>query len=261
VAFVNRSKKSTSRSRDSKARAESAPRAFGRPSRFETAFFEELTAEQVRTGKALYDGMCQELASVSLGCEILRQKLAGKASREPQELHDIAKLVNRAMIQARDTARLLQPVKPQADGLVHSLLGLAQNVSARDATTCSFECKGMILLHDDIIATFLYRIAEQAVKVAVAEYGAQNLIIELRLSRGRLVLNVSHDHHSRTECRTFDAIDAFGMRHLARIIGASLSAVPAEAGWMSITCALPNRTRDGLLLAEIEDYHAPNHSR
>src|SRR6478672_10889049 len=108
----------------------------------------------------LRDNLCQELAGISLACELVEGRLAGIAPAEARVVQDICQAALRAMAHARQIAGKLDPVGNRPEGLTHALHALARAVDNETGATCRFICDGMAFLHDSLVATTLYRVVE-----------------------------------------------------------------------------------------------------
>jgi signal transduction histidine kinase len=219
-------------------------------------FHEKIIAAQILVGQSLYDGICQELASASLACEILQRKLDGLDPVESERLRSIADLICHGIAHARDAARLLQPVKSQPDGLAHSLKGLAQEMIECHAIHCSFESKPIVCIRDNIVATNLYRIAEEVVRDAVERRSARNVIIELSCDHAYLRLTIQSDSRRLSEVDSGgDTVPGSSVVHLANMMGARVKADRIKRGRISMTCFVRNGLHRGKRLADLEHEH------
>ncbi len=111
--------------------------------------------EQRRIGQDLHDSLCQHLTGIGFMAKALQTKAAEAGQIEPGEVRDIVDLLDQAISMTREFARGLNPVELQADGLMHALETLAENVRRLFGVACSFTCEGSIFIHDcEKAATF-----------------------------------------------------------------------------------------------------------
>ncbi|MCZ7640319.1 MAG: histidine kinase [Verrucomicrobia bacterium] len=98
------------------------------------------TAERVqrRIGQDLHDGLSQQLSGIAYLAHVLLRKLESHARPEAEEAGRIVELISEATEQARAVARGLLPVKPEPQGLVEALRGLARSVERTYPLTCWF---------------------------------------------------------------------------------------------------------------------------
>ena len=88
--------------------------------------------------------------------------------------------------------RGLLPVSVDAEGLMAALSDLANRTQQKDKVTCVFDCPEPVLVDDNLIATQLYLIAQEAVHNAVKHARCQNIRISVE-SDQLLVLRVQDD--------------------------------------------------------------------
>ena len=124
-------------------------------------------AEQRRIGQDLHDGLCQHLAGIEFRTSVLVDQLAS-CPKAQQEAAKIGELIRDGARQARMLSRGLSPVSLETHGLMSALKELTENTSDLFNNTCRFECGKPISVEDNIVATHLYRIAQEAISNAAA---------------------------------------------------------------------------------------------
>jgi PAS domain S-box-containing protein len=136
--------------------------------RLERAILDAGAEEQRRIGHDLHDGLCQQLTGVSFALEVLGRKLEGRAAPETASIRKVSELVDQAITQARSLAHGLQPVTLEATGLTAALRGLAAKAESMFHVSCLFVVsEAEVLVHDNAVATHLFRIAQEAISNAV----------------------------------------------------------------------------------------------
>jgi PAS domain S-box-containing protein len=192
--------------------------------------------EQSRIGHDLHDGLCQHLAGIEFRLLGLKQRLADRAAAEASEL---ARLLRDAMDQTRTIAHGLSPVMMEEDGLMNALRELAANTEAAFRVSCVFDCPAPVLLHDNAVATHLYRIAQEAVQNAIRHAQAQKIVIHLFTQSGRIVLGVKDDGVGIPEGRGgHRGMGLRVMQYRASRVGGSLAVQRDPAGGTSVVCSL-----------------------
>ena len=114
-----------------------------------------------------------------------------------------------------------------------ALSDLADRIQQEGKATCKFDCPEPVSVADNLNATHLFLIAQEAVHNAVKHAQPKNIRISLNLkSDDLLVLNVQDDGIGMPTQPTENALNAcLGlriMRNRAAIIGARLTIQPAE---------------------------------
>lgn len=135
--------------------------------------------EQRRIGQDLHDGICQELAAIELMSQVLEQSLEKKFKAGAEQAARIAANVRATISHTRNLARGLSPVVLESEGLMAALKELAANTESRFNIACQFHCPSPVLVHDNNVATHLYRIAQEAVSNGIRHGRATRIEIAL----------------------------------------------------------------------------------
>jgi PAS domain S-box-containing protein len=205
--------------------------------RLEREILEAGAQEQRRIGQDLHDGLCQHLTGVAFAMEVLGQKLAARAAPETAGIRKTAELVDQAITQAREMARGLQPVTLEASGLVAALEELAAKVEHMFHVSCLFVCDGPVLVHDNLVATHLYRIAQEAISNAVKHGRAKTIMIDLTADARELRLVITDDGVGLGRADSDGkGIGLQTMQYRARLIGGSLEVSAAKSRGTAVIC-------------------------
>jgi PAS domain S-box-containing protein len=203
------------------------------------------TEEQRRIGQDLHDGLCQHLTGIAFATEVLTQKLVGRSAPEAAGLKKVAELVDQAIAQARDLARGLQPVTREAGGLAAALKRLATKVESMFHISCSFVCDGPCPIHDDTVATHLYRIAQEAASNAVTHGRARRVVIGLKISPCELRLSIEDDGIGLAAERSDgQGIGLQTMDYRSRMVGGELTIRTGERGGTIVSCIVRGKHLD-----------------
>lgn len=180
--------------------------------------------ERSRVSLELHDGITQDLFSIQLGIEHVRRNV-----RDPALKDQITALGGRLAI-IQDDVRILShqlyPALLQERNLPDALRSLAQSMSTSECHI-DFTCAHTEGLDWNIVmATHLYRIAQEALHNAMSHGSATQLQISLRRTDDILQMMVT-DNGSGFEQASSAAIDSgFGIRNMrerALAMGADLS--------------------------------------
>ncbi len=111
--------------------------------------------------------------------------------------------------------------------------------------TCVFDCPEPVLVADNLIATHLYLIAQEAVHNAVKHARCQNIRISVE-SNHLLVLRVQDDGIGIPDQPTenHSGLGLRIMRNRAAIIGATLTIEPAKPAGTVVTCTLARKKNE-----------------
>ncbi len=108
---------------------------------------------------------------------------------------------------------------------------------------CTFRCPEPVAVADNLAATHLYLIAQEAVHNALKHSQAQNVQITLNKAAAGLVLKVQDDGIGMPAAAAA-ANEGLGlriMRNRAAILGARLTIEPADPSGTLVMCVVPRR--------------------
>ncbi|HTV76561.1 MAG TPA: PAS domain S-box protein [Candidatus Baltobacteraceae bacterium] len=181
--------------------------------------------EQQRIGQDLHDGLGQELTGIELMCQVLEQKLAAKSKAESKQAGEITQHIRDAISHTRKLARGLAPVEFEANGLMSALQELAAHVQKIFRVECRFECLKPVLIRNNVFATHLYRIAQEAVNNAIKHGKAKHIVILLKPFGDKTVLTISDDGLGfSNETKKGGGMGLHIMKYRAGVVGAALEA-------------------------------------
>ena len=195
--------------------------------------------EQARLGQDLHDGLCQLLVSAAFDCNRLRQRMAELSPADAAAAEDLGAMLDTGITQARQLARGLYPVKLETDGLTSALEELAATTRHRFQIDCALECAHPILLRDNVIATHLYRIAQEAVNNAARHSGGDRVLIRVCRSDGKLELTVSDNGGGVSASPKHNGMGLNIMDYRTRRIGGTLKLQRGTAGGTTVLCSVP----------------------
>jgi signal transduction histidine kinase len=200
----------------------------------------ELSArEQERIGSELHDGLGQELTGIASLAAALRQRLEklGGLDKEADDAAQITELANRAVGHARVLVRGLCPVRLEEDGLMVSLMEMAEHVEYVHGCRCEFRCERPVRVSDHATATQLYHIAAEAVSHAARRGAASRITIALRADDGHGILTIEDDGLPRGDGLRREADRGTRvMRYRATMIGGELDIKPRDGGGTLVAC-------------------------
>jgi PAS domain S-box-containing protein len=209
--------------------------------RLEAEVLQVSEREQQRIARDLHDGLGQLLSGTVHLSTALELELAEQALPEAAEALRITELLNRAVADARGLARGLFPVRPEANGLMVALRELADQTRELFGVVCSLQCRRPVLVENNVAATHLYRIAQEAVTNALKHGKARRIQIVLSESKGRTRLAV-RDNGSGVvkDLCSGKGIGIRIMEYRAGMIGGTLAIQPQPKRGISVVCTLPS---------------------
>ena len=196
--------------------------------------------ERQRIGRDLHDGLCQYLAAISFTADWLRRDLDRESHPRTATAGEIMDLLQDAITRAREMARGLSPVDRDEGGLEAALEELAASTTRLTGTACSFLCGEPPLVHDNVLAVHLFRIAQEAINNALRHGRAKTLIIALEANHGELVLRVSDDGVGfDPACRERGGMGLNIMRYRTGVVGGTLEIYPNTPTGTVVACTMP----------------------
>jgi PAS domain S-box-containing protein len=199
---------------------------------------EAASQEQHRIGRDLHDSVAQELAALRLMARDLAESLPADSLQAASLAGKMAEGLQRCQQELRSVLRGMAPVAVEANGLMAALADLCDRTQKPGKLCCTFECPNPISLTDNLTATHLYLIAQEAVYNAVRHAQAQQIRVSL-LADGDLILRVQDDgigiHSPLAET------DGLGLRIMgnrAAIVGGRLSISTVVPHGTAVTCVL-----------------------
>lgn len=196
--------------------------------------------ERHAIGADLHDGLGQLLTAVEFMCAALKADTAATQPDVAERLGEMGVLLRDAVAQTRFLARGLVPLGGGADALQTGLAELASRTTSLRKARCEFVCPEPVVVDDEPTAMHLYRIAQEAVNNAVKHAGASRIDIELRVTGGRLALQVSDDGSGLPAKNPSRGGVGLGvMQHRAKVIGAELRIDSRARAGVTVRCSLP----------------------
>ncbi len=220
-------------------------RDISRSKELEREVVEIASLEQRRIGQDLHDSVSQELTALNMLAGDLAETLRSDPAKASQLVEVLVQGLQRSQQELRAVMRGLLPVSVDAEGLMSALSDLASRTQQKDKVRCKFDCPAPVPVEDNVIATHLYLIAQEAVHNAVKHARCRNVRISV-VSDQLLVLKVQDDGIGIPDhpAENHDGLGFRIMRNCAAIIGATLTIEPAKPAGTVVTCALARKNNE-----------------
>lgn len=195
--------------------------------------------EQRRIGQDLHDSVGQELTALNILANDLAETLRTDPLAGAKLVEQMTQGLQRSQQELRAVLRGLLPVAVDTEGLMAALSDLADRIQRDGKATCTFDCPEPVAVAENLTATHLYLIAQEAVHNAVKHAQPRNIRVSLE-SNDLLALCVQDDGSGMPAEPTEDhgGLGLRIMRNRASIIGATLTIQPAEPTGTLVTCTL-----------------------
>jgi len=207
--------------------------------------------EQRRIGQDLHDSVGQELTALNLLAGDLAESLRTNPANGSKLVEQIVQGLQRSRRELRTVMRGLLPVAVDIEGLMAALSDLADRIRQEGKATCTFDCPEPVSVADNLAATHLYLIAQEAVHNAVKHARPRNIrislesnhFLELRVQDDGIGMPAEPPSPLPSPPRGEGKGEGGGlglriMQNRATIIGATLTIQPAEPTGTLVTCAL-----------------------
>jgi len=201
--------------------------------------------ERRRIGHDLHDTVCQHLTATSLSLQVLSGKLADASLPQAKDADASVELIEEAIDLTRKLAKGLFPLELEGEGLASALQELCRSTADRYRVKCEFIGDPQTAALDSITATYLYRIAQEAVTNAVKHGHISQVNVGLSRLDGDLVLSISDDGIGLPRSMPVDR--GLGLRIMASRasnIGATFSVENKSEGGVIVVCGLPVKSRE-----------------
>jgi PAS domain S-box-containing protein len=178
--------------------------------------------ERQKIGQDLHDDLSPHLIGTQGLCTVLAANLSEASSDQAPLAAKIGGLIEDAINKVRALARGLCPVHLVSHGLYSALEDLAQRTESTSGIHVQFEGEDPFDISDNIAATHLYFLLQEAVANAVKHAGAEQIRIGMECDEEKIHISVEDDG---TGFEKSDAVKGIGlqiMEYRAKIIGATM---------------------------------------
>lgn len=195
--------------------------------------------ERQNIGQDLHDDLGPHLIGIEGLCTVLQKKLEQRSPDAPALSAQITGLIKEAIGKTRRLARGLCPVYLVDHGLEYSLRELAASTSAVFGIDCRFDCRTEVPIRDNVIATHIFRIVQEAVQNAVRHGKATHVTISLCRDEGLVRLAVRDNGLGLHEARSSEGMGLRIMGFRAKMIRATLDFGEVAGGGCRVALTLP----------------------
>lgn len=199
--------------------------------RIERAALTVSNAERQRLGQDLYDLLASPLMGAAMMARGAEQRVEQGQYVERKELHAIVERIKQTAGQVQALVQaLLASARLHSEELGAALQRLATQKEAQTGVAVGADVPSDLPAFDDVVATYLYRIAHEALHGALLYAAPEHVWVRLAYEHGNVVLTVRDDGLRGDETGERGVGVRF-MRQCAAVIGATLQVErPAERG-------------------------------
>jgi PAS domain S-box-containing protein len=199
---------------------------------------EIVALEQQRIGQDLHDDCGQELTALGLLADSLVTSLEESSSADVEVASKIEQGLRRVLRLVRSISRGLVRMEVSAADLPNALLELTSRLGETSGVRCTFDGDRGVSIEDDVQATHLYHIAQEACTNALKHAQARNIRIRLRSDPSNTTLEIQNDGIGLPD-RHREGLGMRILRNRANVIGARLTIERGRSQGTVVTCTLP----------------------
>lgn len=223
--------------------------------RLEQEVLDISTAEQRRIGQDLHDGLCQDLIGIAFQADYVGRQLSVREIPEAELVNKFASEIREAAGQARRLSHGLNPIDVKGGGLQAALQAMADKYSNSFHIACQFQGDPAADVQDEMTATHLYRIAQEAIGNSIRHGKAHRIEMKMTNGNGSLTLSIKDDGigfpGSRAQVATVppstgasrsssSGIGLHTMHYRASLIGGTLAIHPGRRKGTIVSCSIRN---------------------
>ena len=194
--------------------------------------------ERARIARELHDGLGQQLGGLRFLMDGLCRDLQSAHAPHADTARRLSGEIAVALTQARTLAHELYAVPASPDGLSQALENLAERASERGAN-CVFNSAATILMPNQLVASHLYRIAQEAVHNALKHSHASRIDLELADQPASVELRIRDNGVGLPSTRQSRGLGLHTMEQRARLVGGQLSVRNQPHGGVTVVCTVP----------------------
>jgi signal transduction histidine kinase len=195
--------------------------------------------EKRRIGQDLHDIVCQELSATALFLKSSANKMERKSPAIAKMLNEAAITVNRNVTHARDLARGFQPVELSGGEFTAAMRALVTQTNSNRLVRCHLDMPRPIQLRDETIALNLYRIAQEALFIAIKHSETREVVVSLTRDRRQIRLIVEDSGKGFRANKRTKGLGLHIMKYRASVLGGSFILESKPKHGTRIICTVP----------------------
>ena len=204
-----------------------------------TALQEVREQERARISRELHDELGQKLTGLKLDLSWLGSRLKEGRAADPAKVDAMRHLLDETIASVRRLSTELRPLILDDQGLGEAVAWQAREVTERSGLAIAVDMPAAALVHQDALATALFRIAQESMTNAVRHARATQLSISLTADADALRLQVSDNGDGFDVNIKSPGIGLVSMRERAVAMGGQFSIVSAPGQGVVIAVVVP----------------------
>lgn len=207
--------------------------------RLEREVLQATEREQWRIGRDLHDSIQGNLAGAKMLLSVIEKRVREHAADLGDQINEVAHVMQHTLEQTRGLSHGLCPMDLHGPGLPRCLVELCGSMQSLFRVNCEFRHDKGLLIEDELIATQLYYIAQEAVNNAVKHSRGKHIWVALEQQDGQAVLSVIDDGTGIDKTRrTGTGLGMRTMNYRARLMGGTLDVAAGTPHGTIVRCRL-----------------------
>ena len=206
--------------------------------RLEGQIVEIALLEQQRLGAELHDGCGQDLTALGILAGSLIESLKAHSPSDVEVAGKIGDGLKHVLQCIRDKAQGLSKASIQPAELAGALEELTTQLAEKSGILWTYDDHEAVSIHDDLTATQLYHIAQEACTNALKHANAQNVRVCLHLDGAHVILRIEDDGIG-IPAESSDGLGLRIMHNRAAVIGGKLTIESRHPAGTIVTCTIP----------------------
>lgn len=200
--------------------------------------------EQQRIGQDLHDECGQRLTALAMMAGTLAETLKKDAPAQVERAKKLAADLSAVLRQVRGIAQGLATAEVAGPGLPAALADLTARLSENSGIQCTFEGQDDVKITDQVQATHLYHIAQEACTNALKHAEARQVAVRMYVKDNANNLEVRDDGVGIPD-EVKNGLGLRIMKNRAAVIGATLRVERVKPKGTIVTCTLAKEKRHG----------------
>jgi two-component system sensor histidine kinase NreB len=200
--------------------------------------------ERTRIARELHDGLGQQLGGLLFLMNGLHRDLQAANVPQAEMARQLSQELSIALTQARNLAHELYAVSPTPEGLMEALENLSERINSEGRVAAVFHCERTLLVDNQIVASHLYRIAQEASNNALKHSRATRIEISLTGRPGSLELAIRDNGIGLAPRASSRGLGLHTMKQRAKLLRGRFDIHSRPEGGVEVICLVPKSVED-----------------
>jgi PAS domain S-box-containing protein len=195
--------------------------------------------ERTRISRELHDELGQQLTGIKLDLSWLSNRLKDGRPAAPEKVDSMRHLLDNAIAAVRRISSELRPPILNDLGFGEAVSWQAGEFAKRSGIEVTLDLQAAALVHDDAMATALFRIVQESLTNVARHAAASRVQISLSADSDGLVLRVKDNGKGLAADHNSDGIGLVSMRERTSVLGGQFSIVGSPGAGTTIEVRVP----------------------